>query len=103
VHKALEDVLQAQPEGLFFDERRDTFIACGRQGRVHVFSPDGRHVTSLVMQPGSVEFRVRTRRWRTLSAEEAAELKSRLRRVKDSGVTRNEPARDPSGEGGQEP
>jgi hypothetical protein len=103
VHKALDDALHAQSDGLFFDERRGTFIVCGRQGRVHAFSPDGRHVTSLVMQPGSVEFRVRTRRWRALGAEESAELKSRLRRVKDSGVTRSESALNPSGGGGNEP
>ncbi len=94
VHKAMDDALQASSDGLFYDERRETFVARGRQGRVHVFSPDGRHVTSLMMQPGSVEFRLRTRRWRVLSAEEAADLKARLRRVQEAGSERGPVAGD---------
>jgi len=76
VHKALEDARRAGEEQLFFDEKHHTWIACGRQGRAHAFNEMGRHVTSFVLPPGGAEFRVRTRRWRTLPPEEAAEFRA---------------------------
>ncbi len=75
---ALEDARAALPHQLFFDEKTKAWIACGPHGRSHVFSPEGRHVTSFIMKPKSVEFRVRTRRWRELNQAEAATFKGLL-------------------------
>jgi len=72
VHKALEDARAADADALFRDEKRETWVACGKQGRAHVFTFDGRHVTSFTLKPGSTEFRVRTGRWTPLSQEDAA-------------------------------
>lgn len=77
VHKAIDDARAARPEAVFHDEKTGTLIVCGEQGRAHVFNPDGRHVTSFVLKPGGADFRVRTRRWRSATAEEAAELTRR--------------------------
>lgn len=79
VHKALEDALAAAAEALFYDEKAKTTVACGHQGRAHAFSVNGRHVTSFILRPGSVEFRLRTHRWRPLTPEEVEEFKRLLR------------------------
>jgi len=81
VHKALEDALQAPLERWFYDEKKATWVVCGKQRRVHVFNADARHVTSLMLPPASVEFRLRTRRWRRMQAEELAAFKELLQRA----------------------
>lgn len=78
VHKALEDARSASPEAVYADERSGTWVVCGPQGRSHVFSAVGRHVTSFVLGPGALELRLRTQRWRRATAEEARNLKERL-------------------------
>jgi hypothetical protein len=73
VHKAVEDARAADDDRLFVDLKRHTWVACGRQGRAHVFSPeDRRHVTSFVLPPDGAAFRVRTGRWRPMQADEIA-------------------------------
>jgi hypothetical protein len=78
VHKALDDVREAPLEAFFYDERSAAFVVCGPQGRAHVFNVAGRHVTSFVLKPDSVDFRVRTQRWRPATAEEARDVKQRI-------------------------
>lgn len=79
VHKAVEDALSAPPGRVFHDTRTGGFVACGEQGRAHVFSAEGRHVTSFVLKPGSVEFRARTGRWRPAAPAEAEALRTLIR------------------------
>jgi hypothetical protein len=78
VHKALEDARNADPGMLYHDEKTDAIVVCAPQGRAHVFAGDGRHVTSFVLRPGSVEFRLRTERWRRVTPEEARAFQSRM-------------------------
>lgn len=77
VHKALEDLAAARPDAVFFDEKPDTLVVCGAQGRAHVFSRAGRHVTSFSLPPGGAEFRVSTRRWTPATAADVDALKER--------------------------
>jgi hypothetical protein len=70
IHKALEEARAAGPGDLFFDEKRQTIIACGRQNRAHVFNEAGRHVTSFILPSDGADFRMRTGRWRRLDADE---------------------------------
>ena len=78
VHKALDDARGAGLEAVFADEKPETWVVCGPQGRAHVFNAEGRHVTSFVLGPGALDFRLRTRRWRRATPEEARNLKARL-------------------------
>jgi hypothetical protein len=78
VHKALDDLGEAPPDAIFWDERGDTLVVRGPQGRAHVFSPSGRHVTSFVLKPEAVDWRLRTRRWRAASPEEIRELRGKV-------------------------
>jgi len=57
---------------IFCDEKAGTMIVCGPQGRAHAFAPDGRHVTSFILRPGAVAFRLRTQRWRPVTPDESA-------------------------------
>ena len=78
VHKALDDARDAAPAKWFFDEKAGTAVVCGPQGRTHAFSGNGRHVTSFILRPESVDFRVRTRRWRLMARSEAEDFKKRI-------------------------
>jgi len=72
VHKAVEDARAAAASMIFCDEKAGTMIVCGPQGRAHAFAPDGRHVTSFILRPGAVAFRLRTQRWRPVTPDESA-------------------------------
>lgn len=78
VHKALDDAQEASPEHFLVDEKAGTFAVLGLQGRVHIFAPDGRHVTSLRLRPSEVNFRLRTQRWRIATPDEAARVRERI-------------------------
>jgi hypothetical protein len=78
IHKALEDARAAAPESVYYDEKARTLIALGDQHRAHVFSGEGRHVTSFFIQPDAVAFRVRTTRWRAATPAEVVEFKAKL-------------------------
>jgi hypothetical protein len=81
VHKAVDDARHAAADALFFDEKRQTWIACGRQGRAHAFNAEGRHVTSFVLPAGGAEFRIRTGRWRALQADEVERFRAAIERA----------------------
>jgi len=72
---------------VFFDEKRRTFVVCGRQGRAHAFTAEGRHVTSFVLPAGGAEFRVRTNRWRPIRPEEFAPFRAALTPAPDGEGT----------------
>jgi hypothetical protein len=79
---ALSD-LGAAGDGHFFrDDHKNTVIALGPRGRVHVFSPEGKHVTSLEMQPGEVERRVDRGRWRPLERAAQEAFKAEVARAR---------------------
>ncbi|MBM4155224.1 MAG: hypothetical protein FJ221_09390 [Lentisphaerae bacterium] len=63
VPKAMDDLAAARDDAIYRDEKEDTLVVCGPQGRAHVFNLAGRHVTSFVLAPDGAAFRVRTARW----------------------------------------
>jgi hypothetical protein len=80
VHKALDDVRVAGPNAFFYDEKRETWIVCGKQGRTHAFNSNGRLVTSFSLPPGGAERRVGTARWRRLEGVEVEPLRQKILR-----------------------
>lgn len=80
VHKALEDLADAPPHLCFADERGGTMVICGPHGRAHVYSPDGRHVTSFTLPPGGMEQRVKSQRWAPAEASAISNLREAVRR-----------------------
>jgi hypothetical protein len=75
---AREDALAALPEALLRDGRRGTVVVLGPNHRVHVFSPEGRHITSLLLDKEAVRRRQRRERWEPLGAEALAAFRAGL-------------------------
>jgi hypothetical protein len=78
VHMAVQDARDARPEDFFFDERTDAVVVRGAHARMHVFTPEGRHVTSFKGHAGTSSFRVRTHRWRVLDEPARESFAARL-------------------------
>ena len=76
--KALEDARCAAPDRVLVDEKGGTLVVLGPKGRVHVFSPTGRLVTSLSARREDVQRRIERRRWRLASALEVAAFRSAI-------------------------
>lgn len=76
--QALRDALEAPIERVLFDTRRETIVVLGPRQRAHVFTRDGRLVTSLVLSPSEVERRYARARWRPLERDEVERWRERL-------------------------
>lgn len=76
--KAVEDAVAAADERLLRDDREGTVVVMGPRGRIHVFSPDGRHVTSLNMRREEIDGRIRRRRWQPLKPPLAEDFRKRI-------------------------
>lgn len=72
VQNAVEDTKAARPEQILHDEKTGRIVVCGGHGRFHVFTPDGKHLTTFQGGPDTVAFRLRTERWRPMTEEERA-------------------------------
>ncbi|TNF24288.1 MAG: hypothetical protein EP329_25180 [Deltaproteobacteria bacterium] len=68
---ALQDARAAVDGRLFDDTYKHTIVVLGPKQRAHVFTAGGRHVTSLVLDPGELERKLERRRWRPLDAAAA--------------------------------
>ena len=75
---ALADLARATPENLLFDTRRETLVVVGDRGRAHVFSQEGKLVTSVRYNPAAIERRRQNGVWRRAAAEEVETLRARL-------------------------
>jgi len=85
IHKAIDDASAAPQTAWFYDERHGTWVVRGAQNRAHVFTGDGRHVTTFKIKEGSTEFRLRTHRWRPATAEEIAPICAGINDARHSG------------------
>ncbi|HGY92388.1 MAG TPA: hypothetical protein ENK43_14560 [Planctomycetes bacterium] len=74
---ARSDLASARPERSFRDRRDKTFIVLGPKGRVHVFSDEGLHVTSLQLDRRSLDARIEKKRWRPLDPAEFRDVLER--------------------------
>ncbi|MEZ5965912.1 MAG: hypothetical protein R3F56_18905 [Planctomycetota bacterium] len=88
--KASEDATNVKDGDLLFDDSQGTIVVVGPKHRVHVFTPDAKHVTSVVMSQANVSKRTTQGRWRQADPEERGEfrmhLRERLRRAEEAGA-----------------
>lgn len=77
-HMALSDFARARPDEVLLDTRRDTVIVLGERGRAHVFSREGKLVTSIRYSPAAIVRRRENGRWRDATQEEITRLKECL-------------------------
>ena len=75
---ALIDALSAPVERLLHDIEKDTVVVLGPKGRAHLFSSEGKHVTSLKLRPGEVDRKNTQKRWLLLSRDKAMAWQARL-------------------------
>ncbi|GMV40309.1 MAG: hypothetical protein AMXMBFR64_20250 [Myxococcales bacterium] len=75
---AVSDAMTAPEERLLWDTERSTVVVLGPKSRAHVFTQEGRHVTSLLLRPGEVDRKAGRARWRPMVREQIASFRSRL-------------------------
>ena len=77
--EAWRDAARAGDERLFWDQHQETIVVVGPKSRVHIFSEDGRHVTSMRLGVGELERKRGQRRWRILAPDLAQRFRAQVR------------------------
>jgi len=67
---AHRDLLRTPADTLLWDAHRQTVVVVGPRNRVHVFTPDARHVTSMLLSIEELNSRRRRKRWVPLTEEQ---------------------------------
>ncbi len=80
---AFDEAKSARDHHLYIDTEEKTVVVIGKKGRVHVFSMDGRHVTSVIIPPPQVRSRVSQGRWRQAEPAERGTFRDVLARSTD--------------------
>lgn len=75
---AIQDAWKAADADLLADEERGTFIVLGPRGRAHAFTPEGKHVTSLILDRDALSRRLARKRWRPATSAEIQTLRTAL-------------------------
>jgi hypothetical protein len=94
--KAWEDANAVRDEDLLFDDSQGTVVVIGPKHRVHVFTPEAKHVTSVVMTNANVMKRVQQGRWRRADPEERGEFRLQLRARVPGGEAQAPPEPPPA-------
>lgn len=84
---ALPDLAQAPPDDILVDVRAETLVVLGEKGRAHVFSPEGKHVTSVRYNPDSIARRRERKLWRAADTDEIRELRQAVAAQGEQGRT----------------
>lgn len=79
VPSAFEDLRMATPEDHYVDLQKSAMIIRGPRQRIHVFSLQGAHITSLKLTPMDVLRRVRIERWRKATHDEVQRFRAQIR------------------------
>jgi len=85
VNKAFEDATVVTRDKLFIDEKENTFVVTNGHGRVHIYSKEGRHVTSFFIKKENMDHRLRTKRWQKASDEDVLALHADLQKSVSDG------------------
>ena len=103
---ALKDLERASPEDFHFDEANHTIVIVGPHLRTHIFSPEGKLVTSINYDGDQVRKKRQTHAWRPATSEEISAFrkaarsfrsKSRERRASPDVAPGNQGAHQGSG------
>jgi hypothetical protein len=86
--RAYPDAGEASDDAILWDLDQNTVVVLGGKGRVHVFTPQARHVTSVMMQGHAIERRRHMGRWRLAEPEERGEFRIHIKRLIASGQDR---------------
>ncbi|NOZ02691.1 MAG: hypothetical protein GXP54_12500 [Deltaproteobacteria bacterium] len=79
IAQAAKDALKVPDERILHDARNDTVVVLGPRGRAHVFSRNGRLVTSIVLKAGEAERKFHKSRWLPASSELISEFREKIK------------------------
>jgi hypothetical protein len=85
---AYPDARRAPDASILTDTQEGTIVVLGPKNRAHIFSPDARHVTSVIVRGGNIQKRVRMGRWRPAEPDERGTFRESL---KTKGVEDQQP------------
>ena len=74
VTTGFKDLFRAPAESFYKDEVKGSIVVLGPSGRAHVYSEDGRHVTSLKLKKAEIERRLKRKRYLPLPQEKVTTL-----------------------------
>lgn len=77
---AMRDVREMGVEHFMHDTERDTVVVLGPHGRTHIFTTDGRHVTSLVLGKGELDRKFQRSRWKPMQPDAVSSFRALLRK-----------------------
>ena len=84
VHVFVGDLKRAGAEHFFRDVRKNSLVVLGKERRVHVFSTEGRHITSLRLAKKEIDNRIRRERYDCVKASEVESLRQRCLKMNES-------------------
>ena len=90
---ALKDLAAARDESFLFDRRRKTVVVLGQRGRAHVWSLEGKLVTSIRYSGDSIERKKKLEIWRPARLEEIVALRKVVGVEADAPVDAARPVR----------
>ncbi len=76
--QARRDAVHASNESLLFDPENNTLVVLGPKGRIHVFTPMARLVTSLRLNKVSLNRRLEQRRWKVAGPNQVSSFREAL-------------------------
>ena len=92
--RAYPDAGEANDASILWDLDQNTIVVLGAKGRVHVFTPSGKHVTSVTMHGAAIDRRRHMGRWRLAEPEERGEFRIQVKRLIAAG--QDAPREDPA-------
>ena len=85
VHVFVGDLKRAGVEHFFRDVRKNSLVVLGKERRVHIFSAEGRHITSLRLAKKEIDSRIRRERYGCVEASEVEGLRQRCLKMNERG------------------
>ena len=67
--QALADAVASPDNNVLWDDHRNTVVVLGPRNRIHIFSEQGRHITSMSLEAEAVRNRRRRLRWHQLTGD----------------------------------
>ena len=79
IANAMDDLSNAADHHFYSDKARGSIVVAGKRGRAHVFNPEGKHVTSLILPSDKLEKREQRKRYIHLNKDEREKFKDAVK------------------------
>ena len=86
ISKAQEDALAAPDDFILWDGSQRTVVVIGPRNRIHIFNPEGRHITSFILGADAIQSRVQRKRWLKLRGDKLERFNHAAGRLFQKGL-----------------